>query len=384
MTIRAEIKSDPDRGPGHGLLFIEGMPAGATAPKFSVMSNQGQDCYLGPQRSWQPTEAFHEAPVAQRSDARLVLHVGPEIVDALVEQPSSATFRITVLLGSETDVGTLRVSALLGSRARDGGGGRQDLPAEPEKAVPPDPPPPPPVPEREPAKESSPRPAPTPPPPPLDSPRPRRRRTGLIVASLLFLAIAGGGAAAWYFCLIPVLSPGWCSQTAEHEDETPQPPTSEPTDTTERVTPPAPTPPSAEAPAEAATCRDDDPPGCLRLAREARTNGELEKARQLFQRAARIGAAEANVEIARMYDPETWSSASSPAPKPDWETAVFWYEAAGKAGDVDANVAAGSLLCANGSELLERSRGAALLRSAAAAGNEKARSVLSSCKAAAQ
>ncbi len=69
-----------------------------------------------------------------------------------------------------------------------------------------------------------------------------------------------------------------------------------------------------------------------------------------------------------MYDPEGWSADQSPAPKPDWDTAAYWYEEAARGGDQAGRQGAGRLLCRFGSGDFERGRGLQLLREASQQG----------------
>jgi TPR repeat protein len=182
----------------------------------------------------------------------------------------------------------------------------------------------------------------------------RRRRMLLTVLGLGLLLLAGGAAGAWYGCVIPGFSATRCRTAAATS-----------------------IPPAQEA---ALSCSGLDAVACYQLGERALQQRQLEPARQLLQQASSLGSIEANIAVARMYDPETWSAETSPARQPNWETAVFWYEKAARQGDLAAEATAGRLLCKNAKNDLERGQGRAYLEQAANAGNDEARQLLSTCQ----
>ncbi|SUS07088.1 hypothetical protein DF3PB_3760001 [uncultured Defluviicoccus sp.] len=82
-----------------------------------------------------------------------------------------------------------------------------------------------------------------------------------------------------------------------------------------------------------------------------------------------------------MYDPETWSAAASPAPAADWETAVYWYETAARAGDGAGLLGAGRLLCREAKSDIERRQGLKYLREAETKGVAEAKALIPACEA---
>ena len=100
----------------------------------------------------------------------------------------------------------------------------------------------------------------------------------------------------------------------------------------------------------------------------------------MLQQAASLGSVEANLVIARMYDPETWSAEASPVAAANWETAVFWYEKAARQGDSTGQLAAGKLLCRNALTAFEKTQGRSYLDQAAKGGSAEAQTLLSECQ----
>lgn len=358
MAIRADLSADRERGPGHGRLRVGGFDPGDDALELSLMRNQGTAPYLGNGGIWQPTEAWHPAVDVERAAGELVIRVGPEIVDPIVTQPTTVAYRLLLAAGVKRDAGTLRVSRpLLGS-----GAASEERPAPAAEAV---------VAGavEEPAKEPE-RVVVEPPPPVVVQPR----RFGPIVA-LLVLLMLGAVAGAWWACLLPGIGPARCAgRVASIEEEAAD----------EGETPPSTMPSESAAESAAASasasCAGLDAGACLAKAEQALGDGKLEPARQLFQEAAGLGSVEANNRMARMYDPETWSSESSPVAQPDWETAAYWYEAAAKHNDVAGKAGAGRLLCRHADTSFERKRAVEYLKAAAESGDESAKKLVAECE----
>jgi len=364
VPIRADLSADKERGPGHGRLRVSGFDPKDESLALSLMRNQGTTPYLGNGGVWQATEEWHPAVDVEQSGAELVIRVGPEIVDPVVTQPTTVAYRLTVAAGVARDTGTLTVTRpLLGSGAAHEDDG-PDLAAEEAaraaaaKAA---------ADEEEAARRRAAVPEPPPPiavypPEPVVVPP----RKWPIVAVLALLALASGVGGAWYSCIFPGVGPARCSDIAP-EPETP---------TT--------TPPEAKPeipPVAAASCAGLDAAACLAKGDAALGAGELEPARQLFQEAAGLGAVEANLRMARMYDPATWSAKTSPVAEPDWETAVYWYEAAAKQNDVAGKAGAGRLLCQHAGTSFERKRAVEYLKAAAAGGDDEAKALVAECEA---
>lgn len=378
MAVKADLSADRERGPGCGQIRITGLGDPEGPIDFSLMRNQGTQPYLGQGRVWQASETWHVAEeVAADSDA-IIIPVGPEIIDPIVGQSANVAYRLTVASGTKKQVATLTVHRpLLGSSAaapdttavleqqqREEAARRA---AEEEEAA------------RRAAEEEAAQRAAlaaeeeaqrrqeetevvVPEPGPEDPGR--TRRWPLIAAPLVLLAVIGGGAGAWFGCLIEGFGPPACNAQKSEEEETLV------------VEPPSEPPVEAELSCAGLT----DGSACLAIARRALEQKQLEPARQLLQQAASLGSIEANLEIARMYDPETWSAETSPVAAANWETAVFWYEKAARQGDGTGQLAAGKLLCLNALTDFEKAQGRHYLDQAAKSGNGEAQTLLSECR----
>ncbi|HRW59051.1 MAG TPA: hypothetical protein P5340_00225 [Defluviicoccus sp.] len=381
MAIRAELGADKDRGPGFGLLRIAGLGTAGGAVDLSLKCNQVTAPFLGAGGRWQATETWHSVTAMTAEGDDLLIPVGPEIVDAIVAQPSRVAYYLTVATGVEKQGATLSVHRLLGSgAAADDQAERERLQREAEERE---------RQEREAerlrqeeaerarldeaerlrreqeeatvlaAQRQAAEPI-----APVFEPEPQRRRWMLaLIPAVLVLSVAAV-AGSWYACLIPIpgLVPARC--TAESAAETAQP--------------------SAEVPAAVASptsCAGLGVEECIRLAEAALSEKRLEPARQLFQQAVQLGGAQAAVALGRMYDPETWSAAASPAPAADWETAVYWYETAARAGDGAGLLGAGRLLCREAKSDIERRQGLKYLREAETKGAAEAKALIPACEA---
>ena len=53
MPVRCKLQSDRERGPGHAVLTISGLPPIAGSPQLVIMRNQGTEPYLATDGSWQ-------------------------------------------------------------------------------------------------------------------------------------------------------------------------------------------------------------------------------------------------------------------------------------------------------------------------------------------
>ena len=363
MTIKCELSADRERGAGHGLLRVTGLADGSSGPiDFLLMRNQGTAPYLGRGGIWQATEAWHAATEVSQESGTLVFALTPEFIDPIVAQPTTVAYRLSIAAGASKEAGTLKVHRpLLGSAA-----------AAPEAPPPePAPPPPPPLPDEPPAIVEA-------LPPPVVVEPEQRSRLPLIAALLALLAIGAGGFAAWYGCLIEGFGAPRCTAPATAaqpaaEQSPQQPPAQPPADTGSS----APPPPAEEA----LNCAGLDAAGCIARAQSALAQKQLEPARQMFQQAAELGAVEANIALARMYDPANWSKDASPVAEANWETAVYWYEKAARQGNADAQLAAGRLLCEKALTEFERNQGVTYLRQAVQAGDASAKPLLHACEA---
>ena len=354
-SIRCELSGDRERGPGHGVIAISGLRSHAAPLQLVLMRNQAIEPYLAPDGSWQGNETLLTVSVLETRGDTLSALAGPELVDAIVAQPASVAYRLTVVSDQGKVHGTLKVKhPLLGSLA-----------AAPARPVAPEPAQEPPTPRNEaPEHPAAPKPPPTEPDPsprePLAEQReepPATQRPGnlvlVVVAVALLLLVAAGAYYAWRMCLFPDLGPGGCVEPVG------PPPSIEPS--TARGNSPI-----ADN-GLVRSCRGLAPADCIAAA-EALRESDMELARELYQQAARMGSTQAMLQIGEMYDPDTWSSATSPEAAPDWETAAYWYESAAQRGILDGQVRAGRVLCRHGGNSLEIMRGVEFLAQAIAAG----------------
>lgn len=352
MAIKAELTRNG--GPGYGVLRISGLRGDKTGLRFSLRRNQSAEPYLGDQGGWQATEAWL---VPSRFDAHedgVAIPVGPNVIDAIVALPPSAAYQLGVIAGeSAPQTATLKVSrALLGSGAA--GSPQSERTTLPLSTT---------SPATAPARSEPAAPEPISPVVPVTEERgvekiapvgespagaPRRRLTPLFAVAAL-LVLGGGAAAAWYRCLVPGIGPAHCeSQPPEDGD---------PTDCT--------------------GLGGDD---CFALAVRVVERGELVPGRDLLQQAATLGSVEANLRLARMYDPDHWSADTSPAPEPDWQTAAYWYEHAAEKGNAEGMIGAGKLPCQHATTSFERKQGLDYLRRAKEAGAADAEAWIQECE----
>lgn len=359
MSLQSVLSNDRARGPGHGLLRLGGTRLEPGPLAFSLMRNQGTAPFLGHGGQWQATEVWHvgEARAGEGADEVLMLPLGPELVDPIVALPTTVAFRLTLQADDGVkQASTLKVvRPLLGSSAA----APPTLPL-PELASPKEPPPQPEpvVDPRGDTAEALRVPLVDIPAAPVPSPKALRP---WIQAGVLLLALAGGGLYTYLQCLIPTFGPARCQ--APPVPLAPEVITAPPT-----LPESVPSPSSAPAPAPTKSCANLAAVACLALADGALAAREMERARQLYQDAARLGSLSANVRLARMYDPEGWSAEQSPVAQPDWDTAAYWYEEAARGGDQTGREGAGRLLCRFGTSDFERGRGLQLLREAAQQG----------------
>lgn len=341
MAIKSELRNDAARGPGYGLVRITGLPAGTVHVRYCLERNQGSLPYLGVNGQWQGQEVWHAIDLdgATSEGQPAEFPVGPEVVDPIVEQPQHVMCRLTVDSGAETHTAALRIERpLLSSKAHAVPAPPDPMPAavpEPESA-----------PDRDVAQEEDTVPGVAAVPKPVTGPEPIQlggRRRLWRVAGWLALPIVALGTAAWLWwdCRIPSLQGPNCSGSGTAS------------------TPPADTLPR--------NCAGLTAEACMAAATQALQAGKLDRARQLLQEAGNLGAMQAYIQLARMYDPATWAADKSPAGQADWETAAYWYEEAARAGDREGMIGAGRLYCGNSADAAFRSHGADLLRKAAGA-----------------
>lgn len=339
MPLKSELIADVRRGPGHGLLRISGLTPDIDPLEplsVKIIQNQQGGRYLTSTGVWQAEEVSQILPGLGWDGAVAVVPLGPTLFDPLAQLPNNVRLRMMVTYGAAgTEVSSLSlVQPLPPSFARG---------EAPQPEVMPPPPSPPPI--AVVAEELIPEPEPLLPEPepqriepplrddppelmaPVREPEPEKPKSSvlpLLLVGLLVLLILGGGAAAWKFGLLDSLLGG--SNPAASE---------------------------AQTPAATINTREDlarylgGNPAVADIAATAQdltARGKLDLAMLAWQQAARQGNPDAGLALGKMYDPATWSAATSPLPQADAETAAFWYEPAANAGNVEAQRRLGLVL----------------------------------------
>lgn len=349
MPIKVEIIGDT---PGLAGLKIIGL--GGTNPGFGQMrlTRINSKTSLGTDRQWHNEEQWLPLPELFGEGNALIGRVGPDLVDPLALLGPSDIVGMAVRIDGRTEEGRIKTDKLYGSHLQ----ATMTAPALP------------PEPAQEPVPEPTPEPVPEPVivgEPPISS-QPAERDTSklpLIAAGIAALLVAGGIAA--YFLLFA------------KKDETPVAQDNAPVVTQ-----------TTQAPGEINTREDlakyiqatPEADKSYQTALKLVERNKLDFAMLLFQHAARGGSAEAGLAVARMYDPESWSTKTSPMPQADAETAAYWYEPAAQAGNVEAQRQLGKIMAELTPSGFQHDKGRDWLKKAADAGDAKAKELLEKLK----
>jgi hypothetical protein len=336
MPVRASVQPLPE--PGHAILRVSELEAAPDGLALSIQRQQGPDTHLADD-GWRRTEAWLLPERVERRRDALEFHLGPEICDRLA---GIATVRVRV---REPDIGVVGTTviawpAMLTSGALDPSRRLDDETVRLRRAQQTETPAPPPA---------EPEPEPEPPAPPFTPPPPRpelrasraldpkpeaSNRAAWLVAALIFVALVGGGYHVYttYF-------------------QKPEPVVAAAT--------PAPAPaPVPAASASGKSVRDvvgeylatkPTPEAMLAKARDYAKANEMSAAFLVFRRAAEIGNAPAQLELATFYDP--LSTPAKAGFTPDGPRAAEWYERAALAGSPEAQRKLGLLLAKGGGGL---------------------------------
>lgn len=349
MAIKCELANDAERGPGYGLIRIWGLSADTESLEYCLERNQGSLPYLATGGNWQAQEVWHRIPVDADAEppGLVAVHVGPEVVDPLVEQPQNVVCRLTVRCGSEKHPAALKIRRPLLSSKAHAPPPSVPLTVEPEPVPPPLP--------LEGTLALMPEPAPAPAVLSEDSGKAWR----IAAWSSIPVLLTAAGVWLWWDCRIPAFPGPRCGASQEPAV---------------KAAPPADALPR--------NCSGLDAEACLAAALKGLEAGQLDRARQLLQEAGNLGAVKAHIHLARMYDPDTWAADKSPAERADWETASYWYDEAARAGDREGMLGAGRLYCRNSGDAAFRAHGVDLLRKAVAAspGEPGAEQLLKECE----
>lgn len=328
--IKATLEQDTLRGPGYGVLQLEAMNT-QEALNYRIESNQKSAEHLQADGKWSSSPVMQTVAMPQANDNGITLFLEPVVINALIKN-SRAAYRIVLQDASRQEyVGNIRIKGmLLGSGAQ----GEGALPPSPIDLPP---------------QNSS----------PMQKinvetyenkleseykETPRKRGLWIGFVAMPVLVVVG----AWGACLpIPMLPvAGWCAA------EAPQ------------------TTPSQEP--QAGVVENDAYGQCLAL----KEGGKLEEARIACLKASQDGNIEAMKEMARMVDPATWSEKISPEPKPNWETAAYWWQQAAREGDIESMRHAGYNMAKYGEYEIDKEKGIALLKQAQSAGDSESTTLL--------
>jgi len=315
--MHAQLRHDPARGAGHGVIEIRTFEGRETDILFSLRrASDGK--YLG-SGDWLEAEQRLAPDMLQYQGEVLRLLIGPAVVDMM---DALNTFAITIYPADGEgrrcglDIGDLVYSKLAG------GQGIVQTANAPLSMSP--------MPEMrfDPAPQPEPEPAPSPPPaaepepqlPELKDPVERKNKTPLILL-LLVLACAAGGAYWWKFVQTPESAPPAAKVTAPAPSAASEPPTPAPRD--------APAPAKVLPPLQRARellRTGITPEQAVALAKDMRTSEGADGAFLLLEDAAQKGSPEGMLGLARFYDPADAEPKGSIRPDP--AQAYDWYSKA--------------------------------------------------------
>ena len=359
MPVRASVAPLPE--PGHALLRVSELDAAPEGLTLSIQRQQGPDTHLADD-GWRRTETWLMPDEVARRGEVLEFHLGPEICDRLA---GIATIRLRVREPDIGVVGTTVVAwpAMLTSGAAGANPFADDI-VRLRRRQQPMPPEPEPVPELPPAFEPPPSPALR---PELRAARdpmaeipPRRGGTGWMIATLVLLALVGGG----YYVWTNHINPPPAETVAAAPAPTPAP--------VAAPTPLAPKKSVRETVAEYLATKPQ-PEAMLAKARDFAKDGNAAAAFLVFRQAAEQGNPTAQLELGAFYDPLTPRNGFTP----DGAQAAGWYERAALAGSVEAQRKLGLLFARGGAGITaDPAKARIWLQQAAAQNDADARKAL--------
>ncbi|WP_439242927.1 hypothetical protein [Lonepinella sp. BR2474] len=299
--MRIELK---EKKPGYAEFSATGWKGGDKI-ELAILRNQ-DNCYFSHNNQWNKEPVWHVVTDFSVNDGKLSGELGPNIIDALVQQSSNVRYMIQVKDGSVEDNGSVKfVGNILASSASGDTSREADIRQAPPVVEPIPEPEPELVPEPEPEPEIEPIPDPV-----VESaventavpevPPAKKSKLGLIIGLLiLLLAIAGGVA---YF-LLGQDSPkalAACELDSAPKDDL----------------------------AFIQTCLKTNPDSqaLLKLIEQAKQNKACGLAQRLYANKAQSGDSVIALAYAKEYD-DAFSKGDG-CFKLDKETAVYWYEIA--------------------------------------------------------
>lgn len=326
--MKAVISPDPQRGPGHACIQLEGCPA-VTGTAFTL--RRGSDMKYLAASGWQESEYPLAPDAVDNAGGCARLYVGPAVVDQL---DALSAYQI----GVDGQRFGLEIQQLVYSREHESGGAMPGMPPVSPVSAPAPEPEPAPAPEPEPLPEPEPEPVPQPAPDPGPQalpvqdipPKPKSRLLPVLLLLLLLLVVAG--AAAWYFLV-------------HQRPDAPFPPVPAQAESVPEK-PADGAPPATAAPTALETARKHlrgaaDPAASVALAKPLRrpeaSPEDSDAAFLLLEDAAQKGNAEAMWLVGQFYDPAaSLPRGSIPV---DMDLARQWYEKAKAAGIAQADAA---------------------------------------------
>lgn len=307
MAVFVSFNPLPDRRAGYAELHVESWSGDAVEVELGIRRN-ASPAHLDAQGKWGGEQQWLRFGNGQVRGDRLVIEVGPAIVDALLQAKRNASFVIGVRKpdGSMTQhpVRSIPDSVTPSTAAGEAPAQAMVVEVAPKPTTPPPVVAPPPV--EEPVSAD-----------PVPSPQPPSRRLGLIVGGALALLIAAG-AAAWFLL---------------KKADIPEPPPK----------PEAPAATPEPAPAAVACSRENlgsaaemafvqdcvrdvkDSAAMLAIIQAAREAGKCSIAQRLYANRAQAGDVRIALAYAQEYDPAAYKE--NACFKADAATAAYWYEA---------------------------------------------------------
>lgn len=308
MAVFVSFNPLPSRRPGHAELQVEGWSGDASDVEISIRRN-ASPAHLDAQGKWGGEQQWLRFGNGMAREDRLVIEVGPAIVDAVLEAKRNASFLIEVRRPGGAPM-RYPVRQIPHEVTPSSAAGEAPAQASIVDVAP---------------KAPAPLPAPDPILAPVQvhadarpaAPPPHAKPTGAIIGGVLALLVAAG-AAAWFFLM---------------RGEAAEPPAKPIT----QAPAPAPEPAAGACSKESMAlapemtfvqdCVRDvkDSAAMLAIIQAAREAGKCSIAQRLYANRAQGGDVRIAMAYAREYDPATYKE--NACFKADGATAAYWYQA---------------------------------------------------------
>lgn len=308
MAVFVSFNPLPSRRPGHAELQVEGWSGDASDVEISIRRN-ASPAHLDAQGKWGGEQQWLRFGNGVAREDRLVIEVGPAIVDAVLEAKRNASFLIEVRRPGGAPM-RYPVRQIPHEVTPSSAAGEAPAQASIVDVAP-----------KAPAPLATPDPIPAPVEAQADAgqatPPPRARPTGAIIGGLLALLVAAG-VAAWFFLM---------------RGEAAEPPAKPITHAPAPAAEPAAVACSKESMALAPEmtfvqdCVRDvkDSAAMLAIIQAAREAGKCSIAQRLYANRAQGGDVRIAMAYAQEYDPATYKE--NACFKADGATAAYWYQA---------------------------------------------------------